>query len=270
MIKLFAFIKDEIDIIEDWLRYHSSIFGNEAIHIIDHSSSDGTEKILKEWKLKGIHLKTVNVPFKQKGKLISDWIKEVGDDYVIPLDADEFLIYDNELTLSADANLIKQCFKELLPGPFRYKLNQFNAVVNKNNYNDPLIEMINFNRKTVDSNPIYAKTFYHHKWFINTDQGNHKGNVNGHGKNYSNHNLAIIHFDVRGYEHFVEKMTRGAIAYGHTKNKTMTSGSGKHYHRRYWAIKEGNGQIQMKKEFGGTSNFKSSSFANKIKELRCT
>jgi len=41
-------VKDEVDIIDDWVIYHGSMFGFPNIFVIDNFSSDGTyEKLLE-------------------------------------------------------------------------------------------------------------------------------------------------------------------------------------------------------------------------------
>lgn len=48
MIKLFTIVKDEIDIVREWVMYHGYIFGFQNLYIIDNMSVDGTyEKLLE-------------------------------------------------------------------------------------------------------------------------------------------------------------------------------------------------------------------------------
>jgi hypothetical protein len=42
MTKIFTIVKDEVDIVDDWLIYHGCMFGWNNIYIIDNYSSDGT------------------------------------------------------------------------------------------------------------------------------------------------------------------------------------------------------------------------------------
>ena len=48
-IKLFTMVKDEVDIVEDWLKYHGSIFGYQNLYVIDNFSTDGTYEILLKY-----------------------------------------------------------------------------------------------------------------------------------------------------------------------------------------------------------------------------
>jgi hypothetical protein len=45
-IKLFTMVKDEIDIIRDWIIYHGCMFGWDSIYVIDNFSTDGTYEII--------------------------------------------------------------------------------------------------------------------------------------------------------------------------------------------------------------------------------
>jgi len=48
LVKVFTMVKDEVDIIDDWVIYHGSMFGFPNIFVIDNFSSDGTyEKLLE-------------------------------------------------------------------------------------------------------------------------------------------------------------------------------------------------------------------------------
>lgn len=264
MIKIFSFVKDEGDKIQDWLNYHSQIVGIENIFIIDHMSTDGTYEILQ--KCKGLNLIRSNVPFHKKSEVLSTLMK-LHSGFLIPLDADEFLCYKNSNDILCESTLIKNYISRLPIGSFRYKFHQLDVIPKETKVNDPLIELTDFKTKWYNDWQLYAKTFYHSSTFISTDQGNHKGNVIGKGDNYIT-DLVIIHFDVYDYDHFCKKVIRGATSYGHINNRQLISGKGKHYHRRYWAIKDGKGLEIMKNEFGCSSAFKTDSLSKKLKSLR--
>ena len=58
-IKVFAFQKDENDILEDWLSYHSYLFGKENIYLIDHNSKH-SKSIIKD---SGVNMINFSGPF---------------------------------------------------------------------------------------------------------------------------------------------------------------------------------------------------------------
>ena len=267
MIKVFTLVKDEENIINDWLLYHTHLFGCNNIYVIDHQSTDSTVNILKEWHQKGVNTLQTSAPFSRKSSIISSLInKHCNDDFAIPLDVDEFITLKYEDGITACKDSIIAYFNNLEKDAHRYKFNQLDVIPSTDDI-DSLIELHEFKTKWYDEWSLLAKTFYHSDYFINTDQGNHKGCVKGLGKDYVT-DLTLIHYDVMSYEHFVSKMTRGAHAYGHHLSRTPVTGNGIHYHRRYWAIKDGHGKEQMLKEFGTKGNFTSDSLAKELKILR--
>ena len=99
MIKLFTMVKDEVDIIEDWLLYHGSLFGFNNIYIIDNYSNDGTYEILLKYKNEKNIFLIREKDYKKKGiymrHLIKDRIKQ-DYDIAIPIDSDEFIVFYNK------------------------------------------------------------------------------------------------------------------------------------------------------------------------------
>lgn len=264
MIKIFSFVKDEADKIQDWIRYHSYLIGIENIFVVDHMSTDGTYEILQKYK--GLNLTRSDVPFTKKSEVLSSLMKS-KQGFLIPLDADEFLCYKNNDNIVCDSNVIKTYISKLPIGSYRYKFHQLDVIPKETDVKDPLVELTEFKTKWFNDWQLYAKTFYHSSTFISTDQGNHNGSVIGRGNNFIT-DLTIIHFDVYDYNHFCKKVIRGATSYGHINNRKLISGKGKHYHRRYWAINDGKGLEIMKSEFGSASIFNTDSLSSKLKTLR--
>ena len=69
-VKIFTMVKNEDDIIEDWINYHGKIFGYKNLHIIDNYSNDDTYNILLKYKSKGIHIYREH-DYKIKGILLT-------------------------------------------------------------------------------------------------------------------------------------------------------------------------------------------------------
>lgn len=135
MIKIFSFVKDEGDKIQDWLNYHSQIVGIENIFIIDHMSTDGTYEILQKYK--GLNLIRSNVPFHKKSEVLSTLMK-LHSGFLIPLDADEFLCYKNSNDILCESTLIKNYISRLPIGSFRYKFHQLDVIPKETKVNDPI------------------------------------------------------------------------------------------------------------------------------------
>ena len=103
VIKLFTIVKDETDIVAEWVHYHGQIFGYSNLYIIDNVSTDGTyEKLLKLKQDHGCSVVQMN-DYKLKGEYMSRLIREFcsnktdDGDYktpiAYPLDIDEFIAY---------------------------------------------------------------------------------------------------------------------------------------------------------------------------------
>ncbi|MDP1552202.1 MAG: glycosyltransferase family 2 protein [Methanobacteriaceae archaeon] len=88
--------KNEMDIIESFVRYNSNIL--DGMIILDNGSTDDTLKILKQLQKEGLLIiilededREFNQAFKMN-KLLIKAVEEFNADIIVPLDADEFLI----------------------------------------------------------------------------------------------------------------------------------------------------------------------------------
>lgn len=87
-------VKDEVDIIESNIRYHSNI-GIDSFVVMDNGSTDGTREILSELE-KEFNLHIIDQPDQsfQQGKWVTEMAeyckKAFKSDFVISNDADEF------------------------------------------------------------------------------------------------------------------------------------------------------------------------------------
>ena len=92
-------VKNEMDIIESFVRYNANIF--DGMIILDNCSSDTTFKILKLLENEGLPLfifKDKDIEYNQAVKMNQLLLKAVNEfeaDIIVPLDADEFLISSN-------------------------------------------------------------------------------------------------------------------------------------------------------------------------------
>ena len=269
MLRIFSFIRNEQDVINDWLLHHANIVGPHNVYIIDNGSTDNTHHILKKWNNRGVNVFLNKSSFKNKHKIITDKIKQHCDDcFVLPLDCDEFVVTYRDRRVGVDSDQILNEFNRLpVKDGYRYKLNQLDVVPS----NEPtdITELSLFKNITADISwkNRYAKTFYHSNWFVSTDQGNHHGKVKGSGDNLWT-NLALLHYNIRSYDHFVEKTVKGACAYGHDKHEKLTHGLGVHYHRRYWSIQRGVNKEQLLSEFTCKKPVKVTKLSTRLKELR--
>ncbi len=91
-------IKNEADIIESFVRYHSKIF--DLMIILDNGSTDDTKYILNELEKEGLPFVVLIdedkyfEPQEKYNFLLHKAINEYGADIICPLDADEFITSD--------------------------------------------------------------------------------------------------------------------------------------------------------------------------------
>ena len=49
-------VKNEVDIIEYWIKYHGKMVGYENLYIVDNMSNDGTFEVIEFYKNHGVHV----------------------------------------------------------------------------------------------------------------------------------------------------------------------------------------------------------------------
>jgi hypothetical protein len=156
-IKIFTMQKNESDILEKWILYHSKITDISNIYIIDNNSTDNSILILEKYKDKGLNIFTKD-DYKQKGRYIYELIKKYSsnNDIVIPLDIDEFIGYidiiEHNVDLSLDdINILQYIIKN------KYTIEQIDKFFkeNKNIGNTSYITSKNKLITILKSDPIY-------------------------------------------------------------------------------------------------------------------
>ena len=185
-IKLFTMVKDEVDIIEDWLLYHGTIFGFNNLYVIDNFSTDGTYEILLKYKKKGIFL-IREKDYKHKGLYMRHLIKDrtiQNYDLAYPLDVDEFIIYYDKNSNQVRIDNIKIYMSNLPKEYSNYKTNYIMSNIDSK-------DGIGYKRACVEGrygNYVdygnMAKTFFNNRiWNGEIDHGNHYCNNKYHMTN---------------------------------------------------------------------------------------
>jgi hypothetical protein len=96
-LKIVAFtrVKNELDIIEAFIRHHAGHI--DKIIVLDDGSSDGTETVLQGLRREGLPLVLLREPSigydqsRSMTRLARMAINQFGADWIVPLDADEFV-----------------------------------------------------------------------------------------------------------------------------------------------------------------------------------
>jgi len=115
-------VKNEDELLEPWLLYHSFMFGHENIFVFDNgSTSEKVRFILEHYAALGVSVdysKNSLEHYKSRSLWLGDFLRELGDrgyDFLFPLDCDEFLaLRDIERIIQCDKALILQELDSLL------------------------------------------------------------------------------------------------------------------------------------------------------------
>jgi len=193
-LALFAFIKDEIDFIQDFIHYHNNIF--DEITIVDNGSTDGTLEILKN---SPINLIQDNSPFVLKGEICSNLMKQSDCDILVPLDADEKIIYDDGNVKSVDTNLIRSYLQNIAITGRKFKIR------NIYDYHPDNDGWYGFSQHT--------KIIFPKNTFMYTDSGFHRGRTTLDEESNFNDPYYWRKF-IRGHVH-TDKTTNIDISYIH-------------------------------------------------------
>lgn len=207
-IKIGTMVKDEDDIITDWITYYGNIFGFNNLHIIDNNSTDNTYKICKQFLSKGINLSRKS-DYKKKGLYMTEIMRNTECDIFIPVDIDEFIIYyDPQKDCISVKNIINY-LQSLVSTKYAYfKMNYINPIKTNN-----MTGLKTFTHGEIIKYDQNAKTFINKhnvsKKFI-FDHGNHVQVVN-----YKMTNLHLIHYHQREHSQVLKKVSNNITGFGH-------------------------------------------------------
>jgi len=228
-VKIYTMVKNEADILEYWIIYHSNIVNFENLYIVDNDSNDNTSKILEYYKTMGIHTYKYS-DYSKKGDYICNLINNTcngngngnGNNCIaIPIDIDEFICLKKDEDYIVDADIIYEYIKNLkIHG--RYSFLYYLASVNIcTYYNNPLTDINHFIivDNNISSYNNLNKKFFTGSMLLKLDHGNHKGIV----KNIANTdtyvtNLVLLHFHNRGVFKMIEKCINDIKGLGYIKN----------------------------------------------------
>ena len=263
-IRVFLFNKDSPELLHDWVMHHSSIFGPENVHILDHSSTDPMAlATLRLASARGAHVTTRSGPFTQKANMLSELMRTQvrRADFLVPLDVDEFIgVYRNRVYSFSISDILAEfrlLWSSARDGKTMYKFGltdpaSCNETTCRFSMASPATLNLSFTGRplsTWDKKPTTTckeKTFYPAATFSSTDQGNHFGILVGDKhparrcadivRSYATfperHGLILAHLSISAmpYKMYMTKMRRGAEVYGF-KNTSKCGGQGQHYCR---------------------------------------
>jgi glycosyltransferase involved in cell wall biosynthesis len=214
-----AMVKNEEDIIECFVRYHLSIL--DALIVLDNGSSDGTTRILAALHREGLSLHLAYDPTiaYQQAELTTDLVRYAvditGADFVVVLDADEFL---RALSQYVD---VREVLEATLPGLelayvrwITYVPEVLETNTNSERFSQNVLSSIQHRRrhetqqvfKVIVSAACCSHPDFHLK------QGNHDVVDicrSKHEKRLEIDSLALAHFPVRSYQQAERKYLLG-------------------------------------------------------------
>lgn len=192
-IEIIAFIKNEEFLIEQFLNHHLKIV--DKITIINNASTDNTINILNKYTNNDkINIINCSDPFKCKAEVCTKVMLDSKCDLLIPMDADELIMYDDGLSLSLDAPYIRQYLQHINNFEQKYKIRR---VYNKHPgaSNDFEIQKSNL-----------QKIIFLRSAFVETDTGFHHGKTKNNKSPLDVHTLDIsyLHYRFISKEKWIE------------------------------------------------------------------
>jgi len=208
--KVFCQVKNEEDIIGDWVDYHAWVFGEENLFVIDDGSSDRTSSILRS-RLPERQL--IVLPLRQNANWEELKMENLnallerersGCDFLIPLDADEFVIcgaHPDRDAIHSELSRLAGTDGEV----FKFHLD-FNAVT-LGDHPHPVREIVSFERHKRASN--MKKSFFRAGTFRWVGLGQHYGYSASVRRPYVSM-LGLMHYEWRGVRQALAKCLKVA------------------------------------------------------------
>ena len=235
MIKLFTMVKDEVDIAEDWIQYHGTIFGFHNLYIVDNMSTDGTYELIQKYVEKGVNMFRHH-DYKEKGNIMKQLITHNKSIIAFPLDIDEFIVYYDKNSNKISINNILPYMRELIQSNNNssmlmnmhttglYKCDYIHSKITNNNKEGYKRAVMESNWGGYDHNreKIMAKSFFDTRfWKGDIDHGNHCNFQN----NFSSSNLCLVHYHCRNLEQHKKKVINNVsgLGYDHTNLNALKS-----------------------------------------------
>lgn len=221
-IHLFTMVKDEVDVVEDWLKYHGKMFGYKNLYVIDNYSTDGTYEVLENYKMS----KKINLirekEYSRKGEFMRHLIKDhyLGRecDIAYPLDIDEFICYYNKNLKLLKPDKTIEYIMSLNKNVPLYKTHYIGTYTNTgddighvNGVKDIKYGIYN------DGMGHLAKTFINNKLYQgDIDHGNH---IPVQKNQYHFTDIVLVHYHLRNRHQLEKKVVNNLLGLGYKDDK---------------------------------------------------
>jgi Glycosyl transferase family 2 len=227
-------VRDEQDIVRENLDFHLAQGVDEVI-VTDNGSEDATVEILREYESQGV-LRLLLEPTDDYSQ--GRWVTRMarlaatgGADWVINNDADEFWwprtgslksIFDR---LDDEVGLVVARRENFVPRPEDERPFWERMTLRERESLNPL------------GKPLPPKLAHRAHPEIAVAQGNHKVEGAQLGERLDDGSIEILHFPMRTYGQFENKIVKGGRAYG--RNRELPQRTGRTWRRLYQAWEEG-------------------------------
>lgn len=214
-------MRDESDILPDWLAYCLAIFGKGNVYVLDHGSTDNT-KLLLERSAGQISFSRVKGPYSEKGRLVTDLMRTLRDKYdlLVPLDVDEFPFSADRQTLEGTKEVFTQIANDYHSASIFSFDNEWTGVptLYPVAQNGSWLSGIAGFKVLTRRDPRWGpKKFFRGNAFVSTDGGNHNGVV--HSGTIMSSGLALYHFPYRSKSQTKRKYRNGAEAFNYWRDR---------------------------------------------------
>lgn len=240
-------VKNEEDVLEDNLLFHKAM-GVDGFIITDNNSTDRTSEIIRKYKEKGWVKEVIEetaTNYEQK-----EWVDRMiwkaktvyKADWVINADADE-LWYSPSGNLKTElsathVNVLNCEMRSVYPEegkPFWQWDKMVKAVSEPELYDLSLYSLFERQNKKV----IHRATCY-----LQISMGNHKVTIFPKRSEFGK--IRVYHYNIRGKQHFMEKMING----GKQLEQHSSKHGGRHWRYFYQLYKEGKLEMEYERVIG--------------------
>ncbi|MEG1616424.1 MAG: glycosyltransferase family 2 protein [Bacteroidales bacterium] len=240
-------VKNEEDMLEENLLFHKAM-GVDAFIVTDNNSTDRTPEIIRKYQQKGWIVEVIEekaTDYEQKvwvDRMVWKAKREYKADWVINADADELWYTPlgnlKKEIANSSANVQACEMRSVYPEegvPFWQWSRTVKAVADPDRYD--LSRYSLFERQN-------KKVMHRTAGYLQISMGNHK--VTMFPKNETKSTIQVYHYNIRGKDHFLEKMING----GRQLEQRRSKHGGRHWRYFYELHKEGKLEAEYERVIG--------------------
>lgn len=229
-------VRDEADILRANLEFHLA-HGVDFFVASDNLSVDGTADILEDYRRLGVaHVLRQTTDTYEQGRWVTEMARmaatDFGADWVINNDADEFWM--------PRAATLKQILSAIPPGIDALQVERFNFPPRHGQEGIFFADAMTLREKKSKNllgMPLPDKVCHRGFGDVVVAQGNHDARREGANLSRANGAIDILHFPLRTFQHFANKIAKGGAAYA--RNQTLPRSMGNTWRHCHQLLLEG-------------------------------